>query len=504
MLSRKTTRQGDLDSASTNVRRVRPRGDSVDIAPLPTTNDVKEQLTKIASDIINVSELSTDSIKTVEEEFKRIFSEVIADTTAKLIESQKKQEIAEKEAAKVKMQNDFLAQLEPITKRISEELSVADQARMFNVIIRLAEAKLDDNQLTREFEQDSNQKERIKEIASRLSTLVFNYVMTNLSVTLTNIYNAAPDVIRPTTAALTAIYVAYNYAPLGVRSGLEKVPLLGSLFRIMNKVNPDALLIQNSVATVTGLYYLLRNAGFDVTSSIESLGAMARGATTACAVKGGEIICQAGTAGLGMMQQGVESLSIKLTNKIVELLKDMVSHDSYSQSQGSVSSGSTGITISTDSKQDSTKTSQTIKSVENLLTTPVSDGGIDLFGIDTPPSILEERIIPIVEGDTSNPIIASPVQVARDALPVMVSTPANSQSSDISELSEFSEEGINFSTNGWFFGLGYPSSTRSSSPVGGRRRKTQKRRRYKTRKYRSKRKRNTKHRARRQSRKSLT
>jgi hypothetical protein len=451
-MSRNILKRSRDDDFGSERETARPRVEassmrSVVIEPLPSTHDIKEQLARIASDIIKVSDLEGESdstIKEIKDQFEILFRDVINDATTKLLTAKAERDAIAMETAQLQIKNEFLSKLEPITKRISEELTVSEQARMFTVIVRLIEERLNDNQIIKDLEQDPTQGGKIIEAASKLAAISFNYIMIHLSITLSNIYNASPAVIKKATSTITATYLMYNYAPSGLRGALEVLPVLGPIFKLMNKINPEALIFQNSVASVTGIYYLLRNAGVDLTPAVQSVGELARGATTICAFKAGNFVCDKTTQGLEMMKKGTKKLADVLSDHLVSLLVPFiypVSHnlfprESYISSQQSVDSVSSK-TITSATTQNSVVSRQIIEDVEVLLGTPVHEGGINISVIDSPPEIIEERIEAIISGDVSNQIIAAPIKESITSENISdtgtaFSSPANSQSFGIS------------------------------------------------------------------------
>jgi hypothetical protein len=347
--------------------------------------------------------------------------------------------------------------------------------------------------MIQELEREPNQQGRVKELISKMSSVLFNYAMIQMSTTISNIYQAGPRVLRQMTAAITATCMIYNYAPSQIRSALEILPTIGSMFRIMNSVNPEIVIAQNSVAAVTTIYYLLRNAGIDVTPAINSLGEMAKGAAIMCARPAKEYVCKKVDEGINKMQEGASNVLNTIGDKFSDTLMNYYSagkafDDSFSRasSVSSASSVSTAssmpsltksnnssipnqlipqnqsvlspvkslssatLKIDTASLSNSEITRKSVASVESLFSISIDDGGIDLSAYNYPPELLSQRFDAIVQGDVSNPIIAQPIQTASEVIPVVNAEAMYSQSSDISDLTEGSRS--DEAMLAWLFG----------------------------------------------------
>jgi hypothetical protein len=162
---------------------------------------------------------------------------------------------------------------------MSSELTYGEQSRMFRIIIEALNERLNNYDVIRATQNETNHLERLSEIA----LIAYGWAMTQLSVTITNIYETAPQVTKKLIALITSIGMIYNYLPENIRSPLVNVPYFGNIFSLLNVLNNDALLIQNSAATIISIFYLLRNSGIDVTGSVEALRTMATITSASCA-----------------------------------------------------------------------------------------------------------------------------------------------------------------------------------------------------------------------------
>ncbi len=459
----------------------------IEIQPIPTSTSVVDQLRQIGENIDAAANSADPSNQAAFDNIITEFTNTFNSSTSQVAQAL----ITNGEEDDVKRQ--FVASLKSVTDRMMDELSVADQAKMFKLIIDIINAKLTDNQMIQELEREPNQQGRVKELISKMASVLFNYAMIQMSTTISNIYQATPRVLRQMTAAITATCMIYNYAPSQIRSALEILPTVGSMFRVMNSVNPEIVVAQNSVAAVTTIYYLLRNAGIDVTPAINSLGEMAKGAAIMCTRPAKEFVCKKVDEGMNKMQEGASNVLNTIGDKFADTLMNYYSvgkafDDSFSRASSisSVSSMSTAssmpsltrsnysvapnqlipqsqhmlasvnslssatLIIDTASLSDSERTRQSVASVESLFSISIDDGGIDLSAYNYPPEILAQRFDAIVQGDVSNAIIAQPIQTASEVIPVVNAEAMYSQESDISDLTENSNN--DEAMLAWLFG----------------------------------------------------
>jgi len=357
------------------------------------------------------------------------------------------------------LQQSFLQRLQPLTLKMSQQLTYGEQAQMFEVILTSINNRLNEN--------NYNQSEPNKVILlMELASITYNFALQQLAVTLSNIYQATPQISTQLISLITASAMIFNYLPEMVRSQYVAIPYLGPLFTLMNRVNPVAVRIQNSAAIVTTIYYLLRNAGIDTTDSIAALGSSAQELISTCSIEVGRLVC----SGAGLISNSVTSIVNTLSTRLGEVLtqnyresQQASAYESSQGSQSSISSISTSISsqrsVNLSETQNSNRTEVTIRSVQSvqmLLNTPVSQGGININPNIIPGEIVEQRLNAIAVEDTSNPIIArEPEQ-------------PDSVTSDITG----SESQLNWSA--WLFGSPLNNRSSENSPLsslelGGRR-----------------------------------
>ena len=439
------------------------------------TTNIENVLRQMASNFVEVArEANQDPTVTrqdarmneIRNQFQNIFNEAFSEmltstlsassSSASASSKMTSEEYHEREDIKER----FVARLRPLSELIRDELTVAQQVQMFDFMIRMMNERLDQAELNnREIDQMS----RLSEIAG----IMYNYAMTSLAVNVTNVYNSSVEKTRQLIALLVASGMIFNYLPEGVRQLFENLPYLGPMFTIMNRTNPEALLVQNSAATVTTIFYLLRNSGVDPTPAIRAVGAFATEVSTMCVRQTGQLVCSGITGSISRLQQGATTLMNNLTDILGNILTspyqnvNLMSESQDTESVSSLNSFSSSRIVDLDSKSDSSKTEASVKSIDSLLNTSVFNGGINIVGTLTPPEIVDERFNAITS-DPSNPIISLNVEHTEDIHP---DAQIGSQETNISDISSES-----FGWQEWFYKHG---------TVGG---KFRKRRRIGTRK----------------------
>jgi hypothetical protein len=243
-----------------------------------------------------------------------------------------------------------------------------------------------------------------------LANASYNLALELLGITISNIYQATPQITTQLVSLITASAMIFNYLPEMVRRQYVAIPYLGPLFTLMNRVNPVAVRVQNSAAIVTTIYYLLRNAGIDTTESIATIGSSAQELISTCSIEVGRFVC----SGAGLVSNSVTSIVNTLSTRLRKVLTQNYSdsqqssaHESSQSSISSLSSISSQRSVNLSETQNSNRTEVTIQNVQMLLNTPVSEGGININPNIIPGEIVEQRLNAIALEDSSNPIIAA-------------------------------------------------------------------------------------------------
>jgi hypothetical protein len=479
------------DTRNDDARNVRQRRNDVDLPPInpPSNNDIIVLLTQLGHNISLVADQDRQAPEQVESVFESIKSELDsaldnAFNEAKRVIKEREQLHQERESMGMgaeevsqneRLKQQFFADLEKITQRMSSELTYGEQSRMFRIVVEALTARLDEYSLIRATQIEKDHLERVAEIAS----IAYAWASTQLSVTITNIYETAPQVTKQLMAIITSIGIIYNYLPESIRNPLVNVPYLGNLFSIMNRANNDALLIQNSAATVTSIYYLLRNAGMDPTDSITALGSMAESTAVSCARTTGSFVSSNVSKAMGRLRESTgnaifvcrnvssnaitnlrksaENVLLTIGSKLGDILTDDYSKFAINDSQQtdiSIISIGSARTVNSAQMQNSATSQQSIEIVESLLNTPIERGGIDIGGY-IPANVLEERFEPIVEGLVTDPIIANPMEMIvadTEAVPVL------ERIDSISTISSQNSENNDWSV--WLFGRSHAGGKR--------------------------------------------
>jgi hypothetical protein len=350
------------------------------------------------------------------------------------------------------LQQQFIQRLQPLTKKMAEQLTYGEQAQMFNIILTSIDTRLNENNF-------NNSEPNIAVLLIELATITYNFALEQLSVSISNIYGATPDIIRQLTSLITASGMVYNYLPDNIRTNLVVIPYLGPLFGIMNRINPVARSITDSAAVVTTIYYLLRNAGIDTTNSIALLGESARELATSCALEAGRYVC----SGAGLAAQAATSIMDGIADRLGNILTSeyqdfsfQVESQESQESASSMRSLSSQRTVNTLQSQNSARSTAIAETVNQLLNTPETNGGININVEQMNGQIVQERIqaimnnneaiIPEEEHSLELEIITQPSSVNLN-MPLSLET-TDSGMSGLSDESTGSEEHWSY----WLFG----------------------------------------------------
>lgn len=464
---------------------------------------IAEQLKRLGTDIANIADETRDTTTVMNDAFMKLqedFNIAFADAfnKAKAEIELKRQQRETSEAMAMQQQEElvqlardlkrtFFKDMQQITDRMTTELTIGQQALMYTEIMTKITKALE----MAHTETQPTEPDHIARL-SELSSVMVSYAVQQLSVTLSNIYAKGPDIIVKSSAMLIASGMLYNYIPVGARIPLEGIPYFGDLFRLINMANPELLMIQNSAATVTTIFYLLKNMGIDTSESLQQLGTMTRETANICSKTTGKYVCSVTGNMVSGLQNGAKIVSDFIIDKLGNILTSEYNRDILiTDSQESVETSITNMS-------QSNRSLSSLKSISSLLDTNIDKGGIDIAGVAIPSNVVEERFDAIVTGDQSNPVIANEIEVANAPVPVAeVEQYFNSQESNMSELTEGSN------SEGWLYWLYRNNSIggkkmrkskramkkiRSRRKKNGRKRHTTKkgRKHYKTLKYRSK------------------
>ena len=489
--------EDDVNRSSRRVVRQRTANSFVELPPIDiSSTEIIPLLSQLGTNFIRVAESRGVSPEQTSKQFGLIQNEL--NTALITAFESAKNEIIQRElneASAMEVQEDisrrglpkvyFFDRLKPLTDRVSQ-LTCGEQALMFETTLQTLNNCIHNYELS---VRTANQIE--PDYSARLSeiqSILYSWALTQLSMIISNIYQTYPEIVKKIMAIIASVCAIYNYLPGNIRNLLINIPYLGGLFALLNGVNSDALIIQNSAATVTSIYYLLRNAGMIPTEAMEALKTMAIEAAETRAMNLSRTISRNVSVSITKIRDSTTIILDKIGSKLGDILTteyhdfSFGNNQNLSQESQDSDSSTTSIrsahTVNTDSK-NSVRSHQSVEIVESLLNTPVMDGGIDL-GNDIPPDVLEERftplleqidtgsqsdsvtvpvIDPVIEGVVINPIIANPMEMtiaAVDAVPVLE---RNASISSISSLGSNSSTGET-AWDLWVFGRSHRGGRR--------------------------------------------
>jgi len=346
------------------------------------------------------------------------------------------------------LRNDFFTRFQPIAQRMSEQLTYGEQAQIFNIILNSIDTRLNENVF-------NNSEPNVTARLLELGTLTINFAIEQLAVTLSNLYQATPDLIRQLTSIIIAAGMAFNYLPANLRGGFNSIPYFGTFFTLMNRINPQLRNIQNSGAVVTTIYYLLRNAGIDTTESIRLLGSNAAQLVSDCSIQVGRLVCQSAALASDAASSIMNSLADRLGNVLTREYQDISFRIESQESVSSVRSLSSQISVNTLQSQNSAKSMATVQTIDQLVNTPIGEGGISLGEMDG--QIVQQRLQAIMDENTAiipDNIEEENFQIITQPPSVDIQTESynRSQESEVSGISNISEDTDNIHWSFWLFG----------------------------------------------------
>ena len=512
-MSKKRSNNDNNDNNSSSRKRTK----IVDLNEINNnTTSILDKLKSLGTQIQEtaiVDRSTVDDVRSryniIKQQLENEFNNIVSITEQQISANQQEREVQEREGMGNQeyiqyqdLRQDFLSKLDKITNNISKQLTYGEQVEIYNaVLIRLNDILVTGHPKLRD---EPNQLNRLR----NLTTVITNWAMDQISITLTNIYTSSPTITRQFIAILSATTMIYNYLPSGIRGAFVNIPYFGPLFNILNTLNPQTVVVQNTFATVTSIYYLLRNAGIETQQTIDALSESVTNISRACGNQMGQFVCNNVTNAYNGLQTGYANIIETLGERLGQILEsqyqnlnDMNFDETPSplqESQNTNFSDLTGFNNSIASRHSVnvnnipesvvSRTSQiSIQSVNQLLRTSIEEGGIDV-GNMIPEQIVGNRMQEIInvivdqQPVTNNPIIASPIQQA-DSTTVSRVIDVDNYSNSSDSQSSISSVSVQESWFYWLFG---------TFGRGGRKRKQRKSRKTK-RKYKlSKRKSNKK------------
>lgn len=406
-------------------------------------DQIAEKLKKLGTDIANVSDDTRETsqvmdaaFRKLQEDFNVVFTQAFNKAKQEIEMRREQRETSEAMAMQQqeelvqiarKLRTDFFNNMKNVTDRMTTELTIGQQALMYTEIM----TKINNALEAAYTEAQTKEPDHLARL-SELASIMFSLSIQQLSVTLSNIYKEGPEQITKLAAGLVATGMLYNYVPAGTRIPFEGIPYFGSLFRIINMANPELLMIQNSAATVTTIFYLLKNMGIDTTESLQQLGVMSRETAKLCSKTAGKFICSTVGTTITGLQTGAKTVSEFIFDKLGNMLTSEYQIDNLlSDSQES------NVSTLSETKQSSNSVSS-LMSIDSLFNTPIYNGGIDIASSANPPEIVSDRFDAILMGEVSNPVLAREVEVASN--PVVVAEVEQYFDSQLSDLTEATDD----------------------------------------------------------------
>jgi len=437
---------------------------------VPNNRDIISELTQLGQNLSLVADASrvpeteiSDNFLAIQQQLNDALQEAFneAQLVRRQNEEQRKtseiEQMGEQERDQFQLlRADFLRRFQPLAQRMSEQLTYGEQSQMFNIILNSIDTRLNENDF-------NNSEPNVGALLLELGTLTINFAIEQLAVTLSNLYQATPDLIRQLTSLIVASGMAFNYLPANLRGGFNSIPYLGPLFSLMNRINPQLRNIQNSGAVVTTIYYLLRNAGIDTTESIRLLGASASQLVSDCSLQAGRLVCQGAALVSDAASSIIDSIADRLGNVLTSEYQD-ISFRVESQDSGSsvrsLSSLSSQKSVNTLQSQNSARSMATVQTIDQLLNTPLAGGGISLGEMDG--QIVQQRLKAIVE---QNPAVI-PNSMKEESLQIVTQSPSvvnesasfqsysfkESQDTDVSGITNLSDDTEEMHWSFWLFG----------------------------------------------------
>ena len=499
-----TSKKRSNNDNNDNNSNSRKRSKIVDINEIANnTNSILDKLKSLGTQIQEtaiVDRSTVDDVRSryniIKQQLEAEFDNIITITEQQVSINQQEREIQEREGMGGQeyiqyqdLRQDFLSKLDKITNNISKQLTYGEQVEIYNaVLIRLNDILVTGHPKLRD---EPDQFNRLR----NLTTVITNWAMDQITITLTNIYTSSPTITRQFIAILSATTMIYNYLPSGLRSAFVNIPYFGPLFNILNTLNPQTVIVQNTFATVTSIYYLLRNAGIETQQTIDALHDSVTNISRACGKQMGQFICTNVSSAYNGLQSGFTNIIEALGERLGDILaiqyqnlNDMNFDETQSSLEGSQNTNFSDITgfnnsiasrrsVNVNNLPESviSRTSQvSVQSVNQLLRTPIEEGGIDV-GNMIPEQIVNERMNEMInvivdqQPVPNNPIIASPIQQA-DSTTVSRVIEMDNYSSSSESQSSISSVSAQESWFYWLFG---------TFGRGGRKRKQRKSRKTK-------------------------
>ena len=459
------------------------------LEPQQANADIIRELTNLGEQITTFFNSNSETLDAPREQYEGIKNNVLQ--VLENVFSQHQTDLArlrqEREANNLQMiaeentrmlqelRQGFLTNIQEVTNDLTTELTMQEQATLYKEILDFIHNKQSDAAYIRELQNEPDHLNRFAEIIN----IAYNLLLEQISLSISNIIVNSPEKIKQITAILASMLMLYSYQPVEVRTLYNNIPYFGSLFQTMNQTNNILRATTNSAGTVTTIYYLLRNSGINVDEGIGLVRSMISQsassllertpsmASTTAAMASTTAAMASRTANVTISVTGsvLNSLGRQLSNKIGTILtseyNDMeIPFDSQSTENTNIVSNRSSRSYNT---ATSRSTAASYKSIQELLETPIEEGGINgLITVtetldETEKTIIDDRFNAIIDGNNTNPVLQGITEEGN--IDTASPPPYSSQNSNISELSD---ESVSWQL--WLYG-------KDNSFSGGRRRR---------------------------------
>jgi hypothetical protein len=466
------------------------------LEPQQANADIIRELTNLGEEITTFFNSNSETLDAPREQYEGIKNNVLQ--VLENVFSQHQTDLArlrqEREANNLQMiaeentrmlqelRQGFLTNIQQVTNDLTTELTIQEQSTLYKEILDFIHNKQSDAAYIRELQNEPDHLNRFAEIIN----IAYNLLLEQISLSISNIIVNSPEKIKQITAILASMLMLYSYQPVEVRTLYNNIPYFGSLFQTMNQTNNILRATTNSAGTVTTIYYLLRNSGINVdegiglvrsmisqsassllerTPSMASTTAAMASTTAAMASTTAAMASRTANVTISVTGSVLNSLGRQLSNKIGTILtseyNDMeIPFDSQSTENTNIVSNRSSRSYNT---ATSRSTAASYKSIQELLETPIEEGGINgLITVtetldETEKTIIDDRFNAIIDGNNTNPVLQGITEEGN--IDTASPPPYSSQNSNISELSD---ESVSWQL--WLYG-------KDNSFSGGRRRR---------------------------------
>lgn len=238
--------------------------------------DINQTINEIENTTRNVQfGIDDDTMRKINEQLQNAKTEILQN----LEKYNKRMQQAQEEQRKIRIKEEYVNSLKrdiftmlnthiPIGSNIYDanyeelkELTPAQQIALYQTVFE---------QLNTMLEQ-ARGKSVNNHLISELALAIYTWGSSKLSSVSSNLANKGLEISNKTIAIITSIEFLYNYLPYEIRSSLEGIPYVGSMFRIANHIQPVVVGVQNTAAVSASIYMALKSGGIDPKPFIDNV-----------------------------------------------------------------------------------------------------------------------------------------------------------------------------------------------------------------------------------------